>query len=308
MRVFLTTSFALLLAFAAPAAAKSAAGQDAPPQAGAAQAEEAEAARLSAEIVRLFGEKKYGEALPLARRVLELRERIHGADHPAVAGAAFNLAAVLAARREFDEAEKLYLRALSLKEKEGAGADLVPYFLNLMEVQLIRRDFDRAEASLDRLDAYLRARPPKKDKASAERMKGYRCLLIGAREEEAAKKLQSTVYRLSDPERAAALDAGPAGGGRLVSVSGGVLAGRAVRRVQPAYPREARANRVSGVVVVEITVNEEGKVVVAEAVCGHPMLRAAAVDAASRWLFTPTLLEGTPVKVTGSITITFTLR
>lgn len=268
--------------------------------------DEAEATRLSAEVVELFGLRKYDEALPLARRALELAERLHGPDHPAVASAVYNLGGVQAGRKEFAEAEKLYLRALGLKERAG-GTDLVPYFLDLIEVRLIRRNFDEVEATLDRLDAYLRARPPKKDNASAGRMKNYRCLLIGAREAEAAKKLQSVIYRLSDPERAAARDAGAAGG-KQAPVMGGVLTGRAVRRVQPRYPNEALANRVSGVVVVEITVNEEGKVVLAEAVCGHPMLRAAAVDAASRWLFTPTLREGVPVKVTGSVTIRFILR
>jgi TonB family protein len=58
-------------------------------------------------------------------------------------------------------------------------------------------------------------------------------------------------------------------------------------------------------VTVQVTVDETGKVISATAVSGHPLLRAAAVDAARRARFTPTLLTGVPVKVTGMIIYNF---
>lgn len=91
-------------------------------------------------------------------------------------------------------------------------------------------------------------------------------------------------------------------------VSGGVLNGKAISKPAPPYPPIARSARAQGVVTVQITVDEGGKVISASAVNGPPLLRAAAVQAAYRARFSPTLLSGQPVKVTGTITYNFTLQ
>ena len=88
-------------------------------------------------------------------------------------------------------------------------------------------------------------------------------------------------------------------------VSGGVLAGKAIARPQPPYPQMARAAGIEGAVVVEVTVGENGSVISARAVSGHPLLRDAAVQAARGWRFSPTMLSGVPVKVIGTITFNF---
>jgi TonB family protein len=91
-------------------------------------------------------------------------------------------------------------------------------------------------------------------------------------------------------------------------VSGGVLNGMARSKPQPDYPSAAKSARASGTVVVQITVDEEGKVIAAQAVSGHPLLKGAGEDAARRATFSPTRLCGKPVKVTGVITYNFVLR
>jgi Ca-activated chloride channel family protein len=90
-------------------------------------------------------------------------------------------------------------------------------------------------------------------------------------------------------------------------VSGGVLNGKALSLPKPDYPASARAAGASGVVIVEVTVDETGRVTAARAVSGHPMLRIAAVSAARQARFAPTKLSGQPVKVTGTITYNFAL-
>ncbi|HEX8089695.1 MAG TPA: TonB family protein [Blastocatellia bacterium] len=94
---------------------------------------------------------------------------------------------------------------------------------------------------------------------------------------------------------------------KIIRKSGGVLEGSALRRVQPAYPPLAKAARVSGAVVVEVTVDEEGTVNAARAISGHPLLKDAAVAAAREWKFSETKLQGEPVKVVGVITFNFLL-
>lgn len=88
-------------------------------------------------------------------------------------------------------------------------------------------------------------------------------------------------------------------------VSGGVMNGKAVRLVQPAYPAIARAAHAGGAVTVQVLVDEAGNVVSASAISGHPLLQASAVSAARASKFSPTLLSGVPVKVSGVITYNF---
>ncbi|HEV7891939.1 MAG TPA: TonB family protein [Pyrinomonadaceae bacterium] len=91
-------------------------------------------------------------------------------------------------------------------------------------------------------------------------------------------------------------------------VSGGVLNGKAISKPQPAYPPIAKAARASGTVTVQIVVDESGRVISASAVSGHPLLQQAAVSAARNARFSPTLLSGQPVKVSGVITYNFVLQ
>jgi protein TonB len=84
-----------------------------------------------------------------------------------------------------------------------------------------------------------------------------------------------------------------------------VLNGKAISLPKPAYPPIARAARASGTVTVQVTIDESGKVISARAVGGHPLLQQAAVQAANQARFSPTLLSGAPVKVTGVITYNF---
>jgi len=94
----------------------------------------------------------------------------------------------------------------------------------------------------------------------------------------------------------------------LAPISGGVLNGKAISKPAPAYPPMAKAYLVSGTVNVQVTLDENGRVITAEAVSGHPLLQAAAVEAARQARFTPTLLGGEFEKVTGTLTYNFVLQ
>lgn len=89
------------------------------------------------------------------------------------------------------------------------------------------------------------------------------------------------------------------------TISGGVLNGKAIDLPKPAYPAAARAVRASGAVNVQVVVDENGNVVSASAVSGHPLLRSAAEQSARQAKFSPTLLSGKAVKVTGVIVYNF---
>ena len=88
-------------------------------------------------------------------------------------------------------------------------------------------------------------------------------------------------------------------------ISGGVINGKAMSLPVPAYPPAAKAVRASGAVNVQVTIDENGNVISATAVGGHPLLRAAAVAAAKQAKFTPTQLSGKPVKIAGVVVYNF---
>lgn len=89
------------------------------------------------------------------------------------------------------------------------------------------------------------------------------------------------------------------------TISGGVLNGKATSLPKPVYPPIAKQVNASGTVVVQVLVDEDGDVVSAHAVSGHPLLQAPAVAAARQAKFSPTKLSGKPVRVRGVIQYNF---
>jgi len=83
------------------------------------------------------------------------------------------------------------------------------------------------------------------------------------------------------------------------------LNGKASSLPVPQYPQIAKAAHASGNVTVDVTIDEEGNVIAAKAVSGHPLLQAASVAAARNAKFAPTKLSGQAVKVQGVLIYTF---
>jgi TonB family protein len=113
-------------------------------------------------------------------------------------------------------------------------------------------------------------------------------------------------FNKGTPPKLDPVEAGDAPRGRVVE--GGVINGRAISKPAPPYPIIAKLGRAKGPVMVHLLVDEQGDVVSAWATSGHPLLQAAAVEAARQAKFTPTTLSGTPVKVSGVITYNFVLE
>ena len=87
-----------------------------------------------------------------------------------------------------------------------------------------------------------------------------------------------------------------------------LLNSKAISLPKPPYPPLAKQIHAQGTVSVQVLLDETGKVIQAHAVSGHPTLTHAAVEAAYQARFTPTVLNGTPVKVSGVIAYNFMLN
>ena len=105
-------------------------------------------------------------------------------------------------------------------------------------------------------------------------------------------------------------------------INGGILNGKAVKLVKPQYPDDVKASKIEGTVLVDVVIDENGNVASAAAVIepvkmpqrdgtvrelepANPILRQAAEKAALESKFSPTLLQGQPVKVRGRIVYVF---
>lgn len=78
--------------------------------------------------------------------------------------------------------------------------------------------------------------------------------------------------------------------------------------VKPAYPAGAQSQHAQGVVIIEAIIDPSGSIANARIIRSIPALDEAALSAVSRWQFTPTLVNGTPVAVLMTVTVNFTIQ
>jgi TonB family protein len=90
-------------------------------------------------------------------------------------------------------------------------------------------------------------------------------------------------------------------------VGGEIREPKKIKDVKPFYPADAHAAGVQGIVVIDITVDPEGKVSDAQVLRSIPQLDQAAIDAVRQWKYMPTLLNGTPVSLMMTVWIMFAL-
>ncbi len=172
----------------------------------------------------------------------------------------------------------------------GAGVALVNYGFATNDQATIERGLDylrrfvesapashRLKGSTEEALAYLKQHPPTPMLESPA--------VLGAR------------GKVIPPDQAA--------GAARPPVDAGVINGKAVSLPKPPYPLIAKFARAQSTVSVQVLIDEGGNVKEARAIGGHPLLRAVSVAAALRAKFTPTLLSGQPVNVTGVVTYNF---
>ena len=81
-----------------------------------------------------------------------------------------------------------------------------------------------------------------------------------------------------------------------------------LHQVRPSYPPLAKQAHVQGIVILEATIAKDGSVRDARIVSGHPLLTNAAKDAVEQWKYKPFILNGEPIEVITTVTVTFSLQ
>jgi TonB family protein len=300
-----------------------------------------EATALNQSAVKLFNEGKYDQAIPLARRALEIREKLLPHNDSQIASSLNNLGELYLATKDYkaarqvverllkmqeelfgaddvnltftldrlallhyaagnwSESEAAYKRVLALREKAlGAEHELVAQsWFSLGEFYRLRRKLDPALESYKRsLELYAKlgkTMTPEFERATD----GFACLSYDHHKPELFKELEELRKQVA-----------------VVNVANvfepvEVLNGKALTMPQPDYPGIALERRLTGTVVVKVDIDEAGNVVAARDMCqGPPYLSEAAVAAARKARFTPTKINGQPVRVKGVIQYNFKRR
>lgn len=88
-------------------------------------------------------------------------------------------------------------------------------------------------------------------------------------------------------------------------VSQGVVEASLIHRVEPAYPTQARNQRIQGKVMLTATIAVDGSVRQVSIVSGSPVLAEAARTAVRQWRYNPAKLNGSPIEVQKEIIVLF---
>lgn len=338
MRTIVPALFVLLL-FAQVATSQASSANPQQPKPDEQSPELAEASRLARSVVSLANAGKYDEALPIAKRVVQIRERILGKDDDWVVSSVINLAELQILRGQYVEAlglferalhsyersagvdnvklgdvldrlavvyhsqgrtadtERVFRRALAIREKALAPEhpDIAFSIKNLAEFYQFQGDYKKAEPLYQRL---LEIRKGQGAPAStADTLERYACLLRKTKRLPESEDMESCARELTRPQ-----------GLREEIASAGVVNGTALKLYQPPYPEEARAQRAAGQVTVRVLINESGTVIRACAIEGPQVFMKASESAAYQSKFSPTTVNGKPVKVNGIIIYRFVGR
>ena len=92
-----------------------------------------------------------------------------------------------------------------------------------------------------------------------------------------------------------------------VSVSQEVMAGKILDKVNPKYPEAAKKAKIQGTVLLNTIIGKDGTVEHLDVASGPEELAPSALDAVRQWIYKPYLLNGDPVEVQSTVTVTYTL-
>jgi tetratricopeptide (TPR) repeat protein len=204
-------------------------------------------------------------------------------------------------KRKVEKAKELYQRS-SVLNQSVYGQDALETTTSLWALATIyhyQKDYKNAEKTYRRVLEIRAKKLERSDWNIQEAQSHYYCMSVrNDNGDEALNFIESLA-----PDSSAAKSFQSSLTPNLVK--GGVINGKALNLAKPAYPQEARSARASGAVSVQATIDEQGKVIFACAISGNKLFYEASESAAYRSIFSPAIISGKPVKVTGVIVYNF---
>lgn len=295
-----------------------------------------EASTLSETVVKLYNQGKYNEALPLAKRSLEIREKLLPRIDPRISSSLMNLGELYLAKKDYKPARELFQRLLQIQEEVFGPNDVNLAFTldRLALLHFVAGNSRETEAAYKRALALREKGLGPDDPQVAQSwfnlgeyyrferqlqpaLESYRRALNvygklsgsgNADFERASEGFECLVYDHDKPELFKELEEirkqfpNP-----NAPEPGTLLNGRALSVPKPEYSLTPAERGRAEFVVVKVVVDETGRVISAVDMCkGSPRLSEAAVAAAWKAKFSPTTLKGQPVKVRRVLQYNFT--
>lgn len=300
----------------------------------------AEAAKLDAQVVQLYQEGKYDQAISAAKRVLKIREKLLNADDALLADSFGNLALLNLAKRRLDDAESFFKRALLIYEKkpEGNGLILAKTLENLGHVRNARGDSKKAEefylralavkekalsadhdeislSIMNLVDYYDRGKEPTRAISLLQRLISIKETQGGRVHKELGRLLERMSCLMHKNEQKAEAEAtesrannllygAQAGAGTPIVLSNEVFACKLVNNPRPDLAAALRGKPFyGGAIKMEVAVetDEAGNVISANYIGSDPAYKAVAEKAALNAKLRPTVVDGRAVRVGGVI-------
>lgn len=300
----------------------------------------AEATKLDSQVVNLYREGKYDEAISPAKRVLKIREKLLKADDPLLADSAGNVAAIYLAKQNFADAESFLKRALSIYEKNLEGNDLLlaKTLENLGHVHNSKSDSKKAEQlylralsikekalnanheeislSINRLiEFYVRDKQAPKAITLLQRLISAKEQQSGVSHNEVGLLLermacvmhnnkQKTEAETAEARANHILYGAQAKAAKPISLTNEVFACKLIDNPRPDLRSALRGRSLSaGAIRMEVAVetDEAGNVITANYIGGNPAYKSAAEKAALSAKVRPTIVDGRAVRVGGVI-------
>lgn len=305
--------------------------------------ESSDPAILELEVVKLYKESKFDEAMLLAKRVLKIREMSSPANDPLLADSMGILAMLYLAKGKLDEANSLLKRALAIYEQapEKNAFVMAKTLDSLGNVRLFKNDVKKAEefylgalsikektlnpdhdeilSSLNGLvDLYTSQKAYAKASAMLQRIISIKEQKLGGSDTQVGRLLERRaclMYRGNETAEAEKVEARAnhilysdlAKKPEPLELPRQVFLCKLINNPRPDFISVARGRRFSGSITMDVAVetDEAGNVTSARLVGGDPAFKSVAENAARAAKLRPTFVDGRPVKVEGEISHQF---
>ncbi len=291
--------------------------------------------QLNQKVIASYRNQKFDEALKLAQQAVDSSLRIYGAEQPETAETYRNLGVMYQETKKYKQSTENLQKAVNIYQKmfDSKYEELVLAYQILAYSQFLDNKKEESEANylkaveasenkfgkeskesfLATLNlANIYARLKNFEKANEFYLKSYALAIkkFGRESNEfeqvedsrsclvSAPRTNSESERVFNEARKKILGENDEQGSRILN-------GKAKSLPLTPYPFEAKSRRISGMVSVRVKIDEQGNVIEARTVCGHPILGRASEQAARGAKFAPTLKDGKPVKTSGIIVYNF---
>jgi len=295
--------------------------------------------QINQQVVSSYQNQKLDEAIKFGQQAVDLSIKIYGRDNRETAAAFTNLGVIYRDKKKFKESIENLQKAVEVYRKipnltkeligvyealafsqllDGKQAESEANYLQAIEIAETAFGKESKESFLPTLNlANFYARDKKFEKADEFYLKSYALavknfgreterltLIEDARSCLVGSNINLEKNKIFDEERIKIYGEKISKGNPDV-INGGIINGKAKSLPKPAYPSEARAQRLGGMISVRVKIDEQGNVMEAKTICGHPILGKASEDSARKAKFVPTMLGGKLVKVVGILVYSF---